>query len=161
MKSWLNVLVLCFIQALVFSFFLVYRVRNVTRAIQAQIQVCHTALTPTYLNLDICNLIVPAQEFNYRPFCHSGERRDHTGQICCCTWHVRAKTSSCDSNWLSILSIQPGRPLSNWSEKNSMLRQISPFLIRERRIHKSWCDCQSESFQRHFWEVHSQILQQD
>ncbi len=48
--------------------------------------VWQTALTPTNLNLDICSLIVPAPEMNYRPFCHSGERRDQTRQ----TRHVAA-----------------------------------------------------------------------
>lgn len=111
----------------IFLFLFVYGIRNITRAIQAQIQVCHTALTPIYLNLDICNLIAPAPEFNYWPFCHRAERRDHSGQMCCRTWLVRTKTSSCDSNWLSILSMQHGRLLSNRSEKNSTPRQISLF----------------------------------
>ncbi len=116
--------------------------------------VWQTALTLTNLNLDICSLIVPAPEMNYRPFCHSGERQDQTGQ----TRHVAALGMSGQRHHTVTLRdfrYSQYNPDVSWVTVKwevQLMRQISPFLIRERQIHKSQCDCQSELIERRFWK---------
>lgn len=149
------------IQSTTFSFFYYLIVLEMSlERFRPSSPVCQTALTPTNLNLDICSLIVPAPEINYGLFCHSGEWRDQTGQ----TRHVAAlgMTSSCDSEGLSILSIQPGRLLSN-SEVRRTAHEANLTFLDLRKANSQvtvWLSKRADG--ETFLKVHkSQILYRD
>lgn len=124
MKSWLNVLVLGFIQVHdIFNPFLIVLEMSPEQSRGPALR------CGKYMNLDICSLIVPTPEINYGLFCHSRERWHQTGQ----TRHVAALGMSGQRHRpVTLRDFQYSRynPDVSWVTvkwEEQLTRQISPF----------------------------------